>query len=128
MTENKLDQVVISRFKRNKTIKKCVWEIKKESFTHVFYVIEKTLSRWNVKAFSYNINAPLRMRTPQEGSAPQGGVAAARKVGLRPSKIEGMGKWEFETLKHKKLLTKIFFKFRSKLTKIKDKCRNELTL
>ncbi|EEG48772.1 hypothetical protein RUMHYD_02300 [Blautia hydrogenotrophica DSM 10507] len=45
-----------------------------------------------MKAFSYNINAPLRMRTPQEGSAPQGGVAAARKVGLRPSKIEGMGK------------------------------------
>ena len=43
-----------------------------------------------MKAFSYNRNAPLRMRTPQEGSAPQDGVAATRKVGLRPSKIEGM--------------------------------------
>ena len=35
------------------------------------------------------------MHTPQWGISPQGGAAAARKVGLRPSKIEGMGelKW-----------------------------------
>ena len=48
-----------------------------------------------MKAISYNINASLKMRMPQEGSAPQGGVAAACKVGLRPSKIEGLGelKW-----------------------------------
>ena len=48
-----------------------------------------------MKALSYYINATLGMHTPQRGSAPQGGVAAACKVGLRPSKIEGMGelKW-----------------------------------
>ena len=31
------------------------------------------------------------MHTPQSGSTPLGGVAATRKVGLRPSRLRGRG-------------------------------------
>ena len=42
-----------------------------------------------MKAIPYNINAPLKMRMPQEGSAPQGGVAAAHKVSCAPQRLRG---------------------------------------
>ncbi|EEG50760.1 hypothetical protein RUMHYD_00275 [Blautia hydrogenotrophica DSM 10507] len=44
-----------------------------------------------MKTISYYINAPLRMRTPQKGSTPQGGVAAARKVGRASQRLRGWG-------------------------------------
>ena len=44
-----------------------------------------------MKAIPYNIYAPLKMRMPLEGSALQGGVAAAHKVSCAPQRLRGWG-------------------------------------